>query len=129
MKDFLIYAILVIFIAAPVAYLTAWVIFRKSFLAKIGYGMVTTVVVGVLASYYIAIEGLIHLAWGAGITIVTMVIFLRYLKKDITLLQKLSKQLKNMSDMDISEEVDTTALNRKDELGEISNSLSAMNKR
>jgi methyl-accepting chemotaxis protein len=125
MNELVLLYVKAVFIIFPLFLLTIRLLFKKSILAKIGYIMVTVVVVITLISTTIQvldINPVIAIPFG----ILTVIIALILLKREISLLQYLNGKLQRISDFDISNKIENKYLKRKDEFGILANSLNNM---
>lgn len=107
--------------------LTVRLLFKKSFIAKIGYNMVLLGLISVLISYIIAKLSLIHLIWGVPLTIITGATLLLYLRKDILLLRQIRDKLEDVSNHKINKNSLSGLKERKDEFESIIKSVRKVN--
>ena len=114
-----------VLIVYPLFLLVIRLIFKKSLLAKIGYLIITTVILSTISTSTIEYLGL-HQAWGIPVRILITIAALMFLKKEILLLKNVSNILGKISDLDISVYVEEKYLNRNDEIGELAVSLNRM---
>ena len=129
MEELIVFAGLVILIALPVAILTAILIFKRSFLTKIGIGISIIAAYAAVIGYIIAKLGLIHLTWGASSTILLMVIIVLVLRRDIHVLQLIRDDVEKMSNFDLRIPFTEKNMGRKDEMGVIVRSMKVMTDR
>ena len=125
MEEILLFYARSILIIYPLFLLTIRLIFKKSLLAKIGYVIITTVILSTVMTTTITYLGL-PAATGIPIRITVIILALLFLKKDIALLNHISDILKKISDLNISVSVDENLLKRKDEIGRLAASLNKM---
>jgi len=114
-----------ILIVYPVFLVVIRLIFKRSLLAKIGYVIITTVILSTVLTSTIEYLGF-HQILGIPVRITIIILSLTYLKREIRMLKSISGILKKISDFDISVSVDEKYLERKDEIGELAESLSKM---
>lgn len=98
-------------------------IFKKSFLVKIGN---VVLIVGFYASiggFACSSFGLHVLTYITPLGLVIIYLGVKFLKKDILVLQSLSKQLTMLSDLDLNQDINEKFAERNDEFGEISRSV------
>ncbi|NPA37027.1 MAG: hypothetical protein GXO47_09280 [Chlorobi bacterium] len=114
-----------ILIIYPSFLLIIRIIFKKSILARIGYIMVTAVILATLATSTIE-----HLGWhkaiGIPIRITVIIAALYTLKNEIKILKDISNSLQEIADFDLSVKVNDEYLKRKDEFGLLASSLHKM---
>ena len=115
----------VVLIIYPLFLLTVRLIFKKSLLAKIGYIIITTVILSTISTSTIEYFGLPAVV-GIPIRITLIIVALTFLRKEIVLLKSISNILEKVSNFDISGYVDEKYLNRKDEIGQLAVSLNKM---
>lgn len=125
MQEILVQYAKIIFIIYPVFLLIIRLLYKKSILSKIGYIIVSAVVVATLIT--ITTETLeVPLIAGAILRILTVIVALSFLKKEIKLLQNLGEKLNKIANFDISISIDKKYTNRKDEFGLIANATEKM---
>jgi len=110
-----------ILIIAPLYALTIRLIFKKSFLAKIGYVLIILAIAITLLTVtfeYLQLPRLL----GVPIRLFMVIAAILFLRKDINILQKLSKNLDEISKNNLTVTFDSKHINRKDEFGQISKS-------
>jgi methyl-accepting chemotaxis protein len=125
MHDILMFYVRSVLIVYPLFLLVIRLIFKRSLLAKIGYIIITTVILSTISTSTIEYLGL-HQAWGIPVRILITIVALTFLKKEIRLLKNVSSILGKISELDISVYVDEKYFNRKDEIGELAVSLNRM---
>jgi len=125
MQDILMFYGRVVLIIYPLFLLTVRLIFKKSLLAKIGYIIITTVILSTISTSTIEYFGLPAVV-GIPIRITLIIVALTFLRKEIVLLKSISNILEKVSNFDISGYVDEKYLNRKDEIGQLAVSLNKM---
>ncbi len=125
MQDILLFYVRSILIIYPLFLLTIRLIFKRSLLAKIGYVIITTVILSTVMTT--TIEYLdFPAATGIPVRITIIIIALFFLRKDIVLLNNISDILQKISGFDISVSADEKLLKRKDEIGQLAGSLNKM---
>lgn len=129
MSELIIFASLVILLCLPIAILAATLIFRASFLKKIGIGISIIAAYAAVIGFTIAKIGLIHITWGASSAIVLMVVVVLYLRKDVHVLQLIRDDIEKMSKLDLRISFTEANLRRKDEMGGIVSSMQVMTER
>lgn len=128
MKEFLIFS-LVATLTVFVVLVILKILFKNSFLTKIGLVSLFIAYYATIAASIIAHFGLIHLSHLIPIGIVVIILGTKTLKKDIQVLQGLSTYLTNLSDLNLTWETESRYLARKDEFGEISKSVETLQKK
>lgn len=129
MKELLIFGSIVIFIGLPVAIAAAKLVFKRSFLSKIGISISIVVAYAAVVSYAVAVLGMIHVIWAASSAIGLMVLLVLILRKDIVVLQELRNKIDKMSELDIRVQHKENHLNRNDEFGDIATSMQKLNEK
>ena len=119
---FYVKSVLIIY---PLFLLIIRLIFKKSVLAKIGYIMITTVILSTIATSTIDFME-ISKTVGIPVRIIIVIVSLTFLKKEIGLLKEISNTLEKISDLDITVAIDEKYINRKDEFGLLAKSLNRM---
>lgn len=123
MKEIIIFTLIMAFICGPAAVMTAKLVFKDSFLARIGMAISIVVTYSGIVTFFIARMGLIHTTWAAPSTIGLMVIMVFLLRKDIQVLQSLRNDIEKISDLNIGVKIDKSHADRKDEFGDIARSM------
>ena len=110
-----------IIVIIPIFLIIVRLIFKKSVLTKIGYVIIFITIVT------FTIEHLgIPRSVGIPFRLIIVIGGILFLQKDIKILRRHTDLLKNISKFDLQEEINEKDLKRKDEIGEISNSLKDM---
>jgi len=125
MQEIILFYVKSILIIYPLFLLIIRLIFKKSLLAKIGYVMISTVILSTIATSTIEFMEFPK-EIGIPIRIVIVVMALMFLRKEISLLKDISGILEKISDLNISVSIDEKYLKRKDEFGQLANSLHKM---
>ncbi len=126
MNEFIIFTLVIIFFTIPVIFIILRLFFKQSFLVNIGIGITVVAIYSTLVTYIIAKYGIHHMIWGSPTSIAIGVVTVLMLKKDITVLQKLSANLNLISNLNIDIKSDEKHLQRKDEFGDIARSTAKM---
>jgi len=125
MQDILMFYAKSVLIIYPLFLLTIRLIFKRSLLAKIGYIIITTVILSTTATSTIQYFGL-PAALGIPVRITVIILALTFLRKEIQLLKTISTILDRISDLDISVYIEEKYIKRKDEIGQLARSLNKM---
>ncbi len=125
MQDILMFYARSVLIIYPLFLITIRLIFKRSLLAKIGYIIITTVILSTIATSTIQYFGL-PAALGIPVRITVIILALTFLRKEIQLLKTISTILDRISDLDISVYVEDKYVKRKDEIGQLARSLNKM---
>jgi len=125
MNELVLLYIKAVFVIFPLFLLTIRLLFKKSILAKIGYIMVTVVVIITLISTTIQVLG-VNPVVAIPFRILTVIAALLLLKKEISLFWYLNGKLQKIADFNISDKVEDKYLNRSDEFGILAKSLNKM---
>ncbi len=126
MLELLKFYALSILVIAPIFVITIRLLFKKSFLAKIGYVLIfiTIAVTMVTVTFeQLDLPRLIAIPLRLAIVIGSILFF----KKEMSVLQNLRYNIDKMSKSDINIKLDEKDLNRKDEFGDITKSMQIMN--
>lgn len=125
----LIFIIVVFFVAVPLTVILLRLIFKRSFLTKIGISIVLIVLYGVIVTYIIDNFGMQNSSWGTPTTIIFLITSILILRKDIKVLQEIRNGLTRLSNFDLDTELPEKFLQRKDEFGEIARIMKEMSNR
>jgi methyl-accepting chemotaxis protein len=125
MQDIILFYARSVLIVYPLFLLTIRLVFKKSLLAKIGYIMITTVILSTISTSTMQYLDL-PMALGIPVRIIIILAALSFLRKEIVLLKNISSLLSSIADFDISKKIDKKYLDRKDEIGELARSLNKM---
>lgn len=117
--------VLPIFIVLPIYIIIIRSLFKRSFLAKIGYVIIISIIAAMLSTKAIEQAGLPILV-GVLVRIGIVILAVLYLKKDIGILQQLQKDLDNIAAYDLCILPNEKAAKRKDEFGSIARSVTQM---
>ena len=125
MQEIILFYVKSILVIYPLFLLIIRLIFKKSVLAKIGYIMISTVLLSTIATSSIEFMELPKIV-GIPVRISIVIIALMFLKKEISLLKEISGILGKISNFDITVGIDDKYLKRTDEFGLLANSLNKM---
>ncbi len=125
MKELLIFAALLFFVSIPLLYLALKMIFKKSLLVTFGVVWLIVQCILLVEAYGVGKLGkLTDFIWAFPIGMTFMIIAFVYLNKTVkVVLNDLKFKIQNLSTGDLNQTIDASLLKRKDEIGEISNSL------
>lgn len=125
MKDVLIFAALLLLVSVPILYVILRMIFKKSILVTFGVIWLIVQSIILIEAYGVGRLGqLSDFIWAFPIGMIFMVLGFGFLNKTIkVVLQDISLKIQNLSCGDLTEKIDNDLLKRKDEIGEISNSV------
>ena len=126
MTELLIFIGISLFITSPSAFIILHLFFKNSFLVNIGLAILAVALYSSWVTYFVASEGLEHMAWGVPTTLTVGILTILRLRKDINVLQHLRDNLDEMSNLNIDIKFKQTFFNRKDEFGDISRAMQNM---
>ena len=126
MKEFIIFSAIVLLGSTPLTMVAIRLIFKKSFMTKIGYAFGVVISFCVIATFAILKFGLIHSLWSTPIALGITVLAFLWLQKNFNVLQDLSSNLEKMAKLEIDTPIDESYLKREDEFGNIANSMAKM---
>ena len=129
MKILLIYSLLVALVIGPLGLFAIYLVFRNSFLTRMGIVIAIIAVTTAILTFLVATFGLIHLLWTSPIIVALTIGLMLYLRRHFTVLQNLRNDLIKMSKLKINMEFDKDHLNRKDEFGDIAKAMKQMTKK
>ncbi len=114
-----------IFIIAPIYAVIVRILFKKSFLAKLGYTLIVLIIVSTLTT--ITVEKL-HLPKIIGIVlrVTYLILTLVYLRTEIKILRELTHNIGKIADLNLNISINPKHTKRKDEFGDLARSLSKM---
>ncbi len=125
MQELFKFYVFSILIVLPVFILIVRLIFKKSFLTRIGYVLIFVTILITLVT--ITLEYLnLPKSIGIPVRLIIVIAGILVFKKDIRILQKLRDDVDKMSNSDINISFDSKHLKRKDEFGDISKSMKKM---
>jgi len=126
MTEILKFYITAIVVMAPLFIIVIRLIFKKSFLAKIGYVMIFVAILVTITTFNIEHFPNIPRIIGVPIRLLIVVGGIWFLRKDLRILQTISQNLREISNFNLNIKISETELKRKDEFGELSNYLQNM---
>lgn len=103
-----------------------WLIFKGSFLFRIGVPLITMGCTAGISGFVIALFGISHLLWAIPVNVTIAIVMLRYLQKHINVLQGLSGNIEKLANLELNLSVNESDRNRQDEFGRIATSVSAL---
>ena len=125
MNELLKFYALSIIIIVPIFGIIVRLIFKKSFLSKIGYVLIYVAILVTITNVTIEYFD-IPIQIGIPIRLIIIISGILFLKKDIKILQKQTDDLDKISNSNLNIEFDDKHLTRNDELGAITKSLKKM---
>lgn len=128
MKDFIIFNLMLWLFAFPACFITLKLLFKRSILVMIGILLLLIQGVVVDLAYGIGILGtLMDFLWAIPIGILMTVSAYYYINKSIRLsLHDITGKIIALSTGDLNQSIDEKYVKRKDEIGDIANSLKTM---
>ncbi len=126
MNKNLLFIITIFFIAVPVTVFVLRLIFKRSFLTKIGISITVVTIYAVVVTYIIDNFGIQNSAWGTPTTIIMLIGSILLLRRDIKVLQEIRTGLVKMSNFDLDSHFPDKFYKRKDEFGDISRIMREM---
>lgn len=126
MKEFIIFSAIVLLGSTPLTMIAIRLIFKQSFMTKIGYAFGVVISFCVIATFAILKFGLINSIWAMPIALTITILAFLWLQKNFNVLQDLSSNLEKMSKLEIDAPIDENYLKREDEFGNIANSMAKM---
>ena len=125
MKELLKIYLPAIFIIAPIYAVIIRILFKKSFLAKLGYALIVLIIVSTLTTITVEKLNLPRII-GIVLRITYLILTLVYLSSEIKILRELSQNITKLANLDLNISVNTKYTERKDEFGDLARSLRKM---
>lgn len=124
MESILLYGITAIVLAGIFCLFLVYLAFKNSLVFNIGILFVIVIDIIACFAFIVGNKGLIHLSWAAPIAIIMLLSAFYYISKEIRdPLRELTRKVREMADGEINVQIDARILNRKYEVGMISNSM------
>ncbi len=113
-------------IAFPLLLIIIRLIFKKSFLAKIGYLLVAVVIIATVGTQTVSLLELPKVI-AIFFRIIVVVLALLFLKRDMRVLKRVENSMQNISNLNLNIDIKDKEKSRTDEIGEIARSVHKMN--
>lgn len=127
MEKFYTFAGIVVFIITPISIILFRLIFKKSIVFFISLVMMQAAVIVALLAYLLALIDIKNILYFGPIGVGSLVAGLIMIKQKVGKpLRHLSDQIKKVEAGDLTTSIDSYILTKKDEMGEIGNSVSSM---